>query len=301
MKKAILFAALTAAFFSLLEPVSKLISGDVDPFMMTALRFLVGALALAPFAVAEVKKHAKPLGKKQILVIALLGLLMVCISMPMLQTAVQKSHSPALIAIVFSANSLFTIFLSAVILHEKITPLQWIAAGLCTVGVLICAMPINGDHIGPVLLSLVAAMTFSLYTILTKKHLSQVGNILKLTLSFVFGGTALLLFLVSTDTGLIITLDLRVVFNLLVLGVLVTGMGYFAYFKALELGGAYTAAFAFFIKPVLAPLAAYWISGSLPSANVLAAIPFIVAGSFLNAYSARKQEACRIKSAKGCI
>ena len=51
-----------------------------------------------------------------------------------------------------------------------------------------------------------------------------------------------------------------------------------------ELGGAMTASFAFFIKPILTPFATFLINGIVPGLKVFAALLFIVSGSFVNLY-----------------
>ena len=56
MKKGLFNAILTAIVFVTLEPVSKLIAGQVSPYAITFWRFAIGSLILIPFAVAKIKK-----------------------------------------------------------------------------------------------------------------------------------------------------------------------------------------------------------------------------------------------------
>lgn len=287
MNKGVLFAMLTAVLFSMLEPVSKLIADEISPFTLTAFRFLIGAAFLAPFAFAEGRRM--PPKRKEVAAAALTGVLMVCISMPLLQISVQRSDSPALIAIVFSANSLFTIVLSALVLKEKLRSPQMLAVSLCVAGIVICALPIEGGRFLPVGMAVLSALAFSLYTVLSKKYLSRLKNTVSITLSFLIGGTVLLMILLATRQPFPSALTSRQLLCILFLGIAVTGMGYLSYFQAMKLGGAHTAAFAFFIKPVLAPLMAYLIGGSAVTLNALLAIPLIVAGSAINAARGGKQ------------
>ena len=91
-QKGILFAALTAVLFSMLEPVSKLVANSVSPFVITVIRFIAGALFLAPFALAEQKKHPRPLRRKEYAMVFLTGIIMVCISMPLLQLSIHGEN-----------------------------------------------------------------------------------------------------------------------------------------------------------------------------------------------------------------
>ena len=280
MNKGVLYAIITAVLFSMLEPVSKLIADEISPFTLTAFRFLIGAVFLAPFAFAESRRRMPQ--KKELAAAALTGVLMVCVSMPLLQISVQRSDSPALIAIVFSGNSLFTIILSALVLKEKLRL-------LCVAGIVVCALPIEGKRFLPVGMAVLSALAFSLYTILSKRFLSRLNNAVSITLSFLIGGAALLIILIAAGQPFPSALTSRQLLCVLFLGIAVTGVGYLSYFQAMKLGGAHTAAFAFFIKPVLAPLMAYLIGGSAVTLNALLAIPLIVAGSAINAARGGKQ------------
>ena len=112
---------------------------------------------------------------------------------------------------------------------------------------------------------------------------------MSITLSFLIGGAALLIILIAAGQPFPSALTSRQLLCVLFLGIAVTGVGYLSYFQAMKLGGAHTAAFAFFIKPVLAPLMAYLIGGSAVTLNALLAIPLIVAGSAINAARGGKQ------------
>ena len=46
----LLYALITAVVFTTLEPVSKLIAEDVNPYSITLWRFIIGSLMLLPFA-----------------------------------------------------------------------------------------------------------------------------------------------------------------------------------------------------------------------------------------------------------
>ena len=55
--KGLLYALITAVVFTTLEPVSKLIAGDVNPYTITLWRFLIGSVMLLPFAIRKIKKE----------------------------------------------------------------------------------------------------------------------------------------------------------------------------------------------------------------------------------------------------
>ena len=67
----------------------------------------------------------------------LLGILCICVSM-VLAVCGTAFDSPALTAIIFF-NSVFTIIFAALILKDRITPIEVLAVILCITGVIICA------------------------------------------------------------------------------------------------------------------------------------------------------------------
>ena len=121
MKKGLIYALITAVVFTTLEPVSKLIAADVNPYAITFWRFIIGSLLLMPFALKKIRKEQIKVEAKDIGILAMLGTLCICFSMVMLQLAVKEADAPSLIAIIFSANSVFTILFAILILKEKMT------------------------------------------------------------------------------------------------------------------------------------------------------------------------------------
>ncbi len=297
MKKGILFAALTAILFVTLEPVSKLIANDVTPFAITLWRFIIGSVMMLPFAIMKIKKEKIKIDIKDIGLIAILGVFIVCFSMIALQIGVKKADSPALIAIIFSSNSIFTILFSIFILKDKLTRNKIIALVLGIAGVLLCADFSSGTNLESVAYAVFASLSFSLYTVLSKKFMKKFGGIIQTGLGFLFGSIVLLVFLAvmsvaTKDASYAImpsVIDTNVIVNLVYLGIFVTGLGYLFYFKAMEHGGAIMASFAFFIKPILTPFVTLVVNKIVPDWKVFAAVVCIVAASYFATYKKEKK------------
>ncbi len=282
MKNSFLYIILTAVLFTTLEPVSKLIAADVSPLAMTFIRFFIGGAILLPFALVKLRKNNIKLSPKDYIILALLGVLCICISMVLLQVAVLKADSPALIAIIFCSNSVFTILLATLVLGEKMTVKKLLAMALCIAGVLVLADFSSGTNAVSVLLAVGAALTFSLYTVLSKKYSVKISGIIQTGFSFFFGSLVLLVILLVTGesifSGLVSGKNIGI---MLYLGIAVTGIGYWAFFRAMERSSATAASTAFFIKPILTPFAAFFINGIVPAPKVFAALILVVAGSVL--------------------
>ena len=285
MKKGIIYSLITAILFVTLEPVSKLIAEDVSPYAMTFWRFLIGSIMLLPPAAMKVKKDNIHITAKVVLMI-LLGILNICFSMVALQVAVKMADAPSLIAIIFSSNSVFTIiFATLLVKEEKLTRNKVIALILGVLGVIICADFRSGTNLTSVVLAVLAALSFSLYTAISQKYTKKLSGVIQSSGVFLSGSIVLLIFLLATRADIMPTFNVKNIGILLYLGIFITGIGYVSYFKAIEKGGAIMASFAFFIKPILTPFVTFFVNGIVPDVKVFLAVAFIVAASYFAVYA----------------
>lgn len=281
MRKGLFYILLTAVVFTTLEPVSKLIATDINPIAITFFRFFIGGLILLPFSFGKMRKDNIRLEKSDYVKMTLLGILCICISMVLLQYAVKIADSPALIAIIFSGNSVFTILFSTIILKDKLTPLKLCAIALCITGVLICADFRSSTNLLSIALAVAAALTFSLYTVLSKKMMTKVKGIIQTGFSFFFGSIVLLIVLIIVRIPVISGVNLSNIWYLLYLGFIVTGLGYWSYFEAMNKSSAMAASLVFFIKPILTPFATLFINKIVPDVTVFIALVLVLLGSYL--------------------
>ena len=289
MKKGIFYTLVTALMFVTLEPISKLIAGDVSPYAITFWRFLIGALMLLPPAMLKVKKEGLKVTGKDILLFSLLGVLLICVSMLSLQIAVKIADAPSLIAIIFSSNSIFTIAFACLLLKEKLTWNKVLALVFGVAGVAFCADFSSGTNLSSVALALLAALSFSLYTALSKKYTKKFSGLIQSGYAFFIGAIVLLVVLLIIGEDILPAFDVKSISIMLYLGIFITGIGYLAYFKAMEHGGTMMASLAFFIKPILTPFVTWLINGIIPNVMVFVAVACIVIASCFTMY--KKKEA----------
>jgi len=281
MKKELIYILLTALVFTTLEPVGKLIASEINPLAITFIRFFIGGAMLLPFSLLKIRKNNLKLEKWDYISMILLGVLCICISMVLLQYAVLKADSPALIAIVFSSNSVFTILFASLILKDKITSLKLLAIVLCSAGVVVCADFSLGSNLLSVVLAVLSALTFSLYTVLSKKYMKKVSGIIQTGFSFFIGSIVLLIALIVMRVEVIGGINAYNIWGLVYLGIGVTGVGYWSYFRAMEKTSAMAASLVFFIKPILTPVATFFINGIVPGGKVFIALILVLCGSYL--------------------
>lgn len=289
----LLYAIITAIIFATFEPASKLIAADFSPFAICGIRFLLGGLMFLPYSLYEIKKqkirlcfgdHVKMVG---------LGILFICVSMTLLQYSIKLSSSPALIAIIFSANSLITIVISAFVLKESFTAKKISALAVCVIGFLICSWDslMSKGEISAVLLATLSAFIFSIYTILNKKMLKKASGNILIGFSFVYGSIILLLANWILG-GSIITTDAittKSIVMLFYIGLVVTGLGYWAYFGALK-HSATMASLSYLIKPALSPFVALLLNGVDVSVSIILGLVLVLAGSYVVSYTDKKEQ-----------
>ncbi len=288
MKKGIFFTLVTALMFVTLEPISKLIAGDVSPYAITFWRFLIGALMLLPPAMIKVKKEGLKITGKDIVLFALLGVLLICVSMLSLQIAVKIATAPSLIAIIFSSNSIFTIVFACLLLKEKLTWNKAVALVFGVAGVAFCADFSSGTNLESVALAILAALSFSLYTALSKKYTKKFSGLIQSGFAFFIGAIVLLIVLLIIGEDLLPVINVMNISVVLYLCIFITGIGYLAYFKAMEHGGTMMASLAFFIKPILTPFVTWIINGIVPNIMVFVAVACIVIASCFTMYKKKE-------------
>lgn len=282
MKNSMIYVLITTILFTTHEPVTKLFSSSFDPYSITAIRFLIGGLVLLPFSLMEIKKKSLKLGIKDFLVIGSLGILFICVSMVILQISVSIADNTAIIAIIFSSNSIITIVLSCLFLKNKMSKKKIFGVLLCALGVVVAAdFSSGGTNILSLVLAFISALTFSIYTVISKKYMVHFSGVIQTGISFIIGSIVLLVIISMFGVAKIHDVSAKNVFELLYVAVFVTGIGYYVYFATIKTGGAQSAALIFLIKPVLAPLAAFLILGTKMNINIIFALIFVLMGTLL--------------------
>jgi drug/metabolite transporter (DMT)-like permease len=284
-KKSIFYIILTAFCFGTMEVASKLAGASFNSVQLVFLRFMIGGIILLPFAIKDIRTKNIKLQLSDWLYMLALGVICVCISMAMLQIGVNMINAN-LASILISINPVFTMIFAHFIVNDRFTKRKAVVLGVSIVGLLVVANPanlFNGEiNIKGLLITLAAAVSFGLYTALGKIRLKKLGGMVENTFSFLLGCAVLLVFMIFTKTPILEGITLSTLPLLLYLGLVVTGLGYFAFMKAIEIAGPSNASIAFFIKPVLAPVISLLILHEAVTWNFMLGVVFILVGSMIN-------------------
>ena len=134
-KKGYFFIVVTIIMFTSYEVVLKFISGQLNSMQLTLCRFSVGFLILLPLALHTLGKRGERLDGKSVAYFALLGLLGIALSMPILHVSVNYAGS-SVAAVLFSCNPVFVTFLAFFLLKEPILPRHIAALVLEVAGII---------------------------------------------------------------------------------------------------------------------------------------------------------------------
>ena len=268
------FILLTTIIFSTMEVMLRYTRGLFAPMQITYLRFLIGGIALIPFAIASLKKHGARLKAGDLAYFALTGFMCVAFSMVMYQMAILYS-SASFVAVVFSSNPVFVTVLAALLLKEMIRPNHIIALVVEIIAIVVIVAPWkNAVDPKATVLTVAASLAFALYMVVGKRKTPSFGGITVSCLSMVLGSLELLLILVIGRTAggasffqsigldifasvpLFPALPKEAILPFLYICLINSGAGYVCHMISLEKTSANETNLVYFLKPILSPLIA---------------------------------------------
>jgi drug/metabolite transporter (DMT)-like permease len=285
-----------------MEIALKLAGASFGTLQLNFLRFLIGGVVLAPFALHAV--HANKLRLLPHLPLFLAtGLVCVLISMTLYQLAVIAAPA-ATVAVIFSINPVFALLFSFLILHEHLSRTSIISVVISVIGLLVIINPAHLSNPGGLLLALSSAVTFGLYSILSRRGSQKYGynGITMTAFTFIAGALELLvliglsylpftarLFAGSPQLAasfvrvpIIAGISWTHLPLLAYIGIGVTGLGFAFYFLAMERSDVSTASLVFFIKPGLAPIMAAIILSEQITTTTIIGVVIILIGSVIS-------------------
>ena len=297
MKKGYGYIAVAVIMFTSFEVVLKFIAGQINPVQLTLCRFAIGFIFLLPVALHNLKKREKQLDRKTMAYFALLGLIGIALCMPILQMAVSYTNS-SVAAVMFSCNPVFVTFLAFFLLKEPIKPQHIAALALEILGTVVIISPWNTKlNMTGVALALLSTLLFSLYGVMGKRKVAEFGGAVVTCFSFFFGSLIVLALILLSHISVVAQMFQSIGLNsfanipvlagytwenlpyVLFVSVGVAGIGFCAYFLAMEYQPASVVSLVYFFKPALSPLLAWWVHGEEIAPNMLVGVILIVFGS----------------------
>ena len=265
-----------------MEVACKIAADDLDPFQLTFLRFLIGGLVLLPFAVKQMKRRQVRLTGRDILVLAGVGFIGVTVSMSLFQLSIMMCNAST-VSVLICVNPFFTMVFAHFMTDEKLNKQKALILAIALIGIFFMLRPWDiqdGNSWAGMLLMIVSALFFGLYTVMGKVSQERLGPFAQTSISFLLGAGLLLIVILLMGRPVIsgVTDNIPIV---LYTGVIITGLGYYCFFRSIELSDASTGSFAFFLKPANAPGIAVIVLHEVILWNTVMGIALILAASLL--------------------
>ena len=282
MKKVVAYIIMTATIFATMEVALKIGGNNLDPLQLTGLRFLIGGLVLAPFAVLESRKSGYILNLRDFGWLALVGIMGIPLSMLAFQLGVMRCNA-ATASVLICTNPLFAMLIAHAFTSEKMDTRKWIAFVLGIIAIFFMVRPWDvqeGNTVAGMLIMMFAAVTFGAYSVMGKRSIARIGTFTQTSISFITGSIILLVITAATGRPVFsgVADNLAVV---IYCGIVVTGIGYLLYFLAIKNSDATTGSITFFIKPAIAPAFAVLILYETVYWNTITGIIILIAASVI--------------------
>jgi len=257
-----LYAAMSVSFWGISFVSTKAVLDKLDPYSLLVLRFGIGALFLLGLLVF--KRYSLHISIKYLPHLVVLGVMGVFIHQLIQATAlltIDASHAGWII----SFSPVFTVLLSMIFLHEKITIPKAIGVMVAIIGVLLITTSGDGRsfsfavNLGYILMML-STLNWAIYSVLLKRlqiplpslvatfYMSLLGFILTVPFLFKYGGLAKIPMLTGGEWS-----------HLIFLGVFVSGIAYWFWGKAHEVLEASKVSVFMYLEPIATLAAAVWV------------------------------------------
>ena len=282
MNKGYFYLTISILIFGPFEVISKLVHG-IDAIQLNFLRFLIGGLALLPFAMHDIRQRQVIIKPKDLLYMIGLGILYIPISMVFLQVAIQNT-SASLSTFVFSSNPVFIAIFAAWLLSEKPNKFIICSIALEIIGLLFISNPFNDKFDIYFLHLCFAAITFAFYNVLMRKTTGKFGNLVAFTIVVICGTIGLGMFCLFMGIPWFAGISTGNILPLLYLGVLGSGITFVSYYKGMELTSTNVGSIVFFFKPIQGTIYAIIILNERLTTGFIIGASLIVLGSVLMIY-----------------
>jgi drug/metabolite transporter (DMT)-like permease len=282
--------------FSTIEVASKLMqiggggTAGQYPFWVAFFRFFGAGVVLLFPALYQLKRRKISLSGRDLWALAGLGVLGVTLMSSLYHLAI--TYLPANIAaLVFSCNPVFVVLFAPLFLPEKITGRKIGAVAVCLAGMAVLAVDrVDGLSLTGLILMGVAIMIFALYTVLFKKMTPAYGALPITGFVGLIGGVLILPLAIGVEGIPLATYGAADWIGLLYLSLVGTALAYFLFIYGIGHVEASVGSMAFFLKPFLAALFAWWILGERLSASELIGGAFILTGMLIALLPARRSK-----------
>ncbi|UXH46757.1 DMT family transporter [Rossellomorea vietnamensis] len=254
-----LYATMSISFWGISFVSTKAVLDTLDPYTLLVMRFAIGALFL--FMLLVVKRYKLTIPLKYIPHLIILGVLGVFIHQVIQATALLTIDASSA-GWMISFSPVFTVILSMMFLHEKMTLPKVLGMIIAITGVLMVTTAGRGQSIGftvniGYLLMILSTLNWAVYSVLLKKLRIELPSLVITFYMSLLGFSLTTPFLIRNRGWEGISQLSNVEWaHLIFLGVFVSGIAYWYWAKALEVLDASKVSMFLYLEPVTTLIAA---------------------------------------------
>lgn len=254
-----LYATMSISFWGISFVSTKAVLGTLDPYTLLVLRFGIGALFLLMLLL--LKGYKLPIPLKYVPHLIILGVLGVFIHQLIQATALLTIDASSA-GWMISFSPVFTVILSMMFLHEKMTLPKAMGMIIAITGVLMVTTAGSGKSIGfavniGYLLMILSTLNWAVYSVLLKKLRIELPSLVITFYMSLLGFSLTIPFLIRNRGWEGISQLSNVEWaHLIFLGVFVSGIAYWYWAKALEVLDASKVSMFLYLEPVTTLVAA---------------------------------------------
>ncbi|WP_412103409.1 DMT family transporter [Rossellomorea aquimaris] len=253
------YASMSISFWGISFVSTKAVVDTIDPYTLLVLRFAIGALFL--FMVLVLKRYPLFFPLRYLPHLIVLGVLGVFVHQVIQATALITIDASAA-GWMISFSPVFTVILSMIFLHEKMTFIRTAGMLLAIAGVLMVTN--GGSGKGPdfvmsmgYLLMILSTLNWAVYSVLLKKLRIPLPSLVVTFYMSLVGCLLTMPFLLRSRGWEHMTLLSQGEWaHILFLGVFVSGVGYWYWGKALEVMDASKVSMFLYLEPLVTLIAA---------------------------------------------
>lgn len=274
------YLIVTMALFSTIEVAVKSLVGFIPPLRLAAIRFVGAGLLLLPFACVRTQARKQAWTRRDVFILFMLGLIGVAFALSFYHASL--CFLPAGVgAVVFSANPIFVALFAGLLGEERIRPSTVVGVLLGCSGVAVVGWnqgQLETGWIPGIVFMVIAQAAFAYYSVLARRFMPRFGAMTITSAASIIGGLFLAALSRVLEGPLEWSLPGRLWMVLAYLIVGATAIPYILFFHGLVRVGAARGATFFFLKPLLAPIFAWWFLSEPLKYSLAGGAVLIVAG-----------------------
>jgi len=277
----ILALACGVGLFSTVEVTSKLIELQVDPIVLTFIRFFITGVTLLIISSRTIYLEKIRYSFDDFKIFIINGVIGVALAISIFHVAITILEKASSSAVIFCVNPVFVIIFARYLNNESLSARKWISAILGVLGVLFFAYESGTVALRSVLglsVMLVSAVLFAFSLCFAKKYISRYGAMVLMGFSSFIGSIVILPYVLLKVTHESIAAIQSMWFPVFYLSFIATALAYAFYYWGLKNTSAHMAGMSFFLKPIMATICAILLLGETINIYMIIGTALIISG-----------------------